>query len=721
VLRRHAVSLGLALVAILLAAYLYLVDSGRITTGERQARQRNLLPAYRRAEISELVIQSNDETTHIVRRADDAGSDLFYLEGGELADQTAVDKALAALEFATPERRLEPPQDRHAMGLDAPRQRVTLVMGAITYRIAIGAPAPAPPGAVYAAAQGQGIEGEQLCVLPRDLLTELSRPRDVYRSRTLVPYLSSNLSSISLETRAESHELTRAPSSGWAIAVGSQKVRVDREAFDRLLMALADLRAEAFTSEVEADQVLAAAEDRVRMVLTPTDQRAPRGVLAVGGACKDHPDDAVALRSEPAPKIAACVPKGVLPALLTPPTALADRHPFSLRPDEMEQIELAAGDKRVELVRAGTGWHLRLPSEGSVDADVGQAFAKNLHDLSCEEPVSLSLDDAGLSVPRGRAVVRKVGEAEDGGSEREEVQIGTPRGGKVYIRRLADGAVLRCDPNVAEELSPSGPSLRSRKVVDVPAGQVRKVVIHGAEVREVLSRSSSGGWTLDEPKSLVVDPGVAVDVSEALAQLRADRWVAEVDDGSYGLAPPRASYELVMEAGVVRIEVGRRTERGSFARRTDAPGVFVLPMATEQKLETWAIDRSYFMVDPEEVREIRLTRGTASQVLGKAQTPDGDEARAAERLEIAKRVLAEARTEGMVHMGAPRASEGFDKPRLVITVTKGKAGAPDSTLRIAVGAGDVFHDTNIFFVRRDGVDATFAMAQGKLRPLLEMD
>jgi hypothetical protein len=720
-LRRHAVSLALALSAILLAAYLYLVDSGRITTAEQQARQRNLLPAYRRAEISELIIQSNDETTHIVRRADDAGSDMFHLDGGELADQTAVDKALAALEFATPERRLEPPQERHALGLDAPRLRVTLVMGAITYRIAFGAPAPAPPGAVYAAAQGQGIEGEQLCVLPRDLLTELSRPRDVYRSRTLVPYLSSLLSSITLETRSESHELVRVPVSGWAIAVGAQKVRVDREAFDRFLTALADLRAEAFTSDVDAEQVLAAAEDRVRLVLTPSEQGAPRGVLVLGGACKDHPEDAVAVRSEPAPKIAACVPNGVLSVLLTPAATLEDRHPFSLRPDEMEQIELVAGDKRIELARAGTGWHLRAPSEGSVDADVGQAFAKSLHDLSCEETVSLPLEEAGLSVPKGRAVVRKVGEAADGGSDREEVQIGAPRGGKVYIRRLADGAILRCDPDAAEELSPSGPSLRSRKVVDVSAGQVRKVVIHGAEVRAVLSRSSSGGWTLDEPKSLSVDPGLAVDVSEALAQLRADRWVADEDDGSYGLAAPRASYELVLEAGVVRIEVGRRTERGSFARRTDLPGVFVLPLATEQKLETWPIDRSYFMVDPDEARQVRLVRGASSQVLGPAKAADGDDAaRAAERWEIAKRVLAEARTEGVVHLGAPRPSEGFDKPRLVISVTKGKAGS-DSTLRIVVGAGDVFHDTNVFFVRRDGVDATFAMAQGKLRPLLEMN
>src|SRR5262249_44511748 len=160
---------------------------------EREWRKRNLLPAYRRAEISELVIQAGDSTTRVTRRRDDGGADLFYLDDGALADQTAVDKTLSTLEFATPERRLEGAQERHALRLDAPRLVITLTMGAIHDRIAIGGQAPAPAGAVYASVQGDGIDGEPIVVLPRDVFTELSRPRETYRSRNLVPYLSSQL------------------------------------------------------------------------------------------------------------------------------------------------------------------------------------------------------------------------------------------------------------------------------------------------------------------------------------------------------------------------------------------------------------------------------------------------------------------------------------------------------------------------------------------------
>jgi hypothetical protein len=98
----------------------------------------------------------------------------------------------------------------------------------------------------------------------------------------------------------------------------------------------------------------------------------------------------------------------------------------------------------------------------------------------------------------------------------------------------------------------------------------------------------------------------------------------------------------------------------------------------------------------------------------------GDQgARAAEQLEIAKRALAEAHAEGVVHLGPARTEEGFDKPRLTIAVTRSTSSGT-ATMRMLVGQGDVFHETSVFYVRRDGIDATFAIAQGKLRPLLEM-
>jgi hypothetical protein len=44
-----------------------------------------------------------------------------------------------------------------------------------------------------------------------------------------------------------------------------------------------------------------------------------------------------------------------------------------------------------------------------------------------------------------------------------------------------------------------------------------------------------------------------------------------------------------------------------------------------------------------------------------------------------------------------------------------------ASVRISVGRGDAFRDVTVFYVRREGIDATFAIAQNKVRPLLELD
>ena len=66
-------------------------------------------------------------------------------------------------------------------------------------------------------------------------------------------------------------------------------------------------------------------------------------------------------------------------------------------------------------------------------------------------------------------------------------------------------------------------------------------------------------------------------------------------------------------------------------------------------------------------------------------------------------------------------NEGFDKPRLVLTVrTVPPPPAEPREIRVTVGRGDVWRDNSVFYVRRTGVDATFAMAQSKLRTILDL-
>jgi hypothetical protein len=747
-LRRHGVSIVIALIAVALGVYLYAVDSSRMTTKELEARKRNLFRAWRRTEISEIAIEQKGESVRIVRRLDDAGDTMYELAGGEPADPIAVDKLLGVLEFATPERRVEANVDRVAMGLaetnggnagnngtdashaSAPRARLTLKMGPMVYKLAIGGPAPAPAGAAYAEMQGVQIEGTGLFVVARDLVTELTRPSEVYRGRTLVPYLSSSLAELALEGAGGARRFVTGAWGGWAIEQDGAKVRTDRDVFDRMLTALAEVRAESFPTDEEAERALAAAAERVRIVMTPKDKALPRAVIDVGGECPGHPDDVIAVHREPAPGKSACVPKGVMNGLAAAADRFVDRRLFSLRPDEMEEVLLVAGGDRLEIVRAGTGFHQRAPTEGPVENDVGQAFMRSLHDLVAEA-VTPSKEGAGSSnapspLPGDRKAQRfaTITKA-DGGEERygaETIELGEPRAdGFVYARRVADGAELRLTRDTADMLRPSGLALRSRKVIDETASHVRRLVVESAAVHETLTRSPSGGYTLEEPKSFAVDAGLASDVTEALVKLRAERWVADHDDGSYGLASPSARYEVTLESGGFQVLTGRTASGGVFAKVEGRPEVFVLADATRRAIETWAIDRSYFMVDAGELKHVLLKRGATTWDLNGEARGGRDAGAALERFEVVRKALAEARTEGVVHLGAARKEEGFEGPLLSMTIQFAPPPpAVAKEIRVVVGRGDVWRDNNVFYMRRADIDATFVMAQSKLRPLLDL-
>lgn len=729
-LRGQTVNVVLALVAVALVAVV-LITRGRVTTGEREARENNVLPAFRENEIRNITIDKGASKVVLERGAqDDAGEASWQLTQPlrEEAEAYAIDKLLGSLEFATWARRLKPEEvDRKAFGLDAPEWTLSIQMGDISYQLRLGKEAPTPKGARYLELVAEGAPGSGVGVIGRDLATELGMDASELRGRQVMPYLSSALERIVLEGAGGTRRLRSAGENRWKFENMQSNVRVDREALDRVLLQFARTKAEHFIDVGQAEQALAGAGDTtVRVTMIPKAEERPKGVVEVGGRCPKSDNDVVALRREPDP-IAACVPRSVMPALATPAAELVDKSLFALRKDEVETLTVVREKDELALDRKESGFVLRKPVKADVELDVGNRHVDAIVRAAgtlLEKPDPAKL---GLAPPQGRATVTSVAE-DDAKVVEETLDVGkTTPGGGLYVRRKDDGAVLELDRDTARLLAADATLLRKKRVLDFAPADFRVADIQTPELHQRIRREPSAAFTLELPKGFSHDASLATTLVDVLGSLEADRWIASADDGSFGLASPLLSAKLELELGdggtrTLTLAVGAASSGGHFAKLQGPgapPGVFVIPRRAVETLQTPLLDRSLFLTSPEAAERVTLRRGDREVALERrgqswVETSAGElsPGRVAQIVEALRSLRAEA----AIHLGAAEPSEGFARPELVVRVDP---VGTDEAWSFRIGAGDSWQGTSIHYARRDGVDATYAIARNKVRAILD--
>ena len=712
--RQQIVSAVLVAAGIALGVY-YAATSHVVTTRESEARKSSLVRVYRSDDLTEIAIERDGRKFRLHRKTPtpDAGDERLWRveEDGKdgLADQFAVDKALSALEYGFPVRRVEASEvNRAAFGLAAPRFRATLAMGKLHTTIALGGPAPKPEGTIYA-----DVDGE-VSVVKKDGLSAVDAPADGFRTRSVVPYLSTDLAALTITTDGKTSSITRGPGGSWVLSEGgTSRGRVDRFILDRALSSFADLKVDHFLPDP------APSASEVVIGMTPTDGAKPKGELALGGECPGHPEETIVIRKLPT-ALAACTNRGALEGLRLVPSQLADRRAFNVRDDEVEELTMEEGGKRLELARKGAAFHQRAPIDADVAADLVKALLKALTMTKAEEPPT----DTPLDKVRTKITIKPTGDA---AAEKpvEVVEVGEPdKAGRVRVRRVQDGKSIVFGREDARAFQLRDAALRSTKIVDLPLEKVRRVTITREDGTHTLERSDAGMWTIAAPKGLPIDLGVANSITETCIHLTADRWVADHDDGSFGLAKPRLSFEVVVKDGdgtkTHHVDLGDPTALGVYGRVAGQEGVFLVPRAVETQLLAWAIDLSATTVDPSDVTSITLTRKGAPPITLVA-TKDGFKPESGElpaaRLTALRDALHELRAEMVAHLGAGKKSEALDAPQIELR-GKRPPGAPERELRIVIGAGDALRGSNVYFARRDGVDVVYAIPAGRVRTLL---
>jgi len=578
-MKRHATSIVLFVVALAIGLWLW-VDRGRVTSGERSARDKSVFPAWRRDDLARIVVAHDGETIVLERDAKVDSAWRLTSPRQERADQAAAERLVTTLEFASRVRNVD---EGAELGLGAPRAQGTIVMGAVTFRFALGAPSPRPEGSSYFR-----VDDGAPFVVSKELTEALLASSDGLRDRTVVPYLSLEIARFEAVHAGGGFALERRDARSFEV-VGTG-VFAGRAESDKVWSALAEMRAESFPRDVDLK------EPRLTLRMTSKEPGRPAGEILVGGACPGHANDVLVLRTEPT-RVLACAPKGVLDALVAiKPEDLVDRRPFSFRHDEIEELRLE-GERTVEIARRGKGYHQRFPEDRELTP--GEA------DAASELLVRLEQSRAD-TVTRGGGPFTAVAKARaSAGGHDETVEVGA-FGETVTLRRVRDDARLVVSRAVARRLLPRATALKPRAIT-AETRRVKRVVLRCGTPQELVDEGA--GFRLVSPPGYEAD-GAILQLVEGLLRDKALVWVADVDDGSFGLVET-CKVVLVFEDGNAPLTVrfGAEGEGGVYAKLEGASEVFVAPRSLETLAKRIYVSTAALGVDPEAVSSLSLVRG----------------------------------------------------------------------------------------------------------------
>jgi hypothetical protein len=596
---RDAVTpISLVVLAVGSAAYAYLVDRRTISDADRAARKGEVFPSFRVDQVARVELDQGGSSLVLERDADagvgpaSSSGWLITSPRRERADAAEVDTLLRELELA---KRVRDVPEGEAVGLDAPRVRGQVTVGALEYRFALGGDAPRPEGAAY-----MRLDADKAFVVGRTLKVQLLRGADAYRDRALVPYGASDTARVEVRGAQPGDTGFAIERHGTTFRVVGSGLRASRATVDQLFAALGDTRAETFLDDAQADRAMtgagAGADHAWTVTVAPrSGDRAPIE-LHVGGRCPVPSEGIVVVRVVPSrgpgSRISACAPKTIALALEAAPAALTDTSPLFARTDEIEDLRLEAtlpAARRVELARKDRGWHEREPEERDLDADESEsanALAAALTGARATEARSAQADEH--FVARARATVIRTG-----GGASEVVEIGQPEpDGSSLMRRDDDGALLRIPRAAARRFLPQPSALRARGIWGASPGGPRRVPFEAASVVAVDDSCGmpaqrldlrDGLWTMRQPRGSHANAAVVTDLLDALAHAKADAWIADADDGSFGLDGSGAcAVSLTFGGGAgagtrAGVVFGAAGDGGVYARMLDDKAVFVAP------------------------------------------------------------------------------------------------------------------------------------------------
>jgi hypothetical protein len=493
-----------------------------------------------------------------------------------------------------------PQADAAAYGLDKPERTIQLTLkppeagvgekpaeksqAASAHTLALGKALPDKPDSCYARLDN----GPGIAVLGPEAVRELKRTYLDFVDHTVFKLDAGAVTTLARRMGAE--ELTLARRDGAWQVVKPAEQPADGPATDMLVGQLATLRAARVAAYPVKELAPFGLEEPAAVVtlrLGGADGQSAVMVLRVGKEVESSPPGDKGERYGVAEGGSSVVVlrASLVERLLAPPLQFRDR--TLARLGGVDQATLERGPRMVTFAKTAGSWKMTAPVEANVEPTELEGFLGAFAKLRADELVAerpADLKPFGLDQPVARWALRSDGQdvlvllvgAEE---SPKEGQGGSRRR---YGKLTGGDLVFLLDRNLS---SRALAEYRSRSVWPaLDAAQVETVRFDPASHPFTLTKAG-GNWSVEGQPGAKVRGGAVSETLDALARLRAQRYVVDKDADLklYGLEPPRLVLTIESPSGNRSLHLGR-TEGDSKRFYARVPGedrtdVFVIAEA----------------------------------------------------------------------------------------------------------------------------------------------
>lgn len=256
---------------------------------------------------------------------------------------------------------------------------------------------------------------------------------------------------------------------------------------------------------------------------------------------------------------------------------LRDRNILHIDAADVSSFDLANPSGQLAASKKNDQWHFTKPRASLADPDAMDGLLQavsNAKMASVVEEKPEHLDRYGLQKP---AITFT---ATEGKGSPTTLLVGKKSGSAYFARDASRPTVFTISDDVYSKLTQKYADLRDKKVVNVPATDMRQIRISGPAGSLAVSRKSadSEDWTFQAPEQQKGKPASGWKIVDALTGLTADQIIDHPSPADLkSLAKPETTVVVTNSKGEkVTIRFSKATGEFVYAQASDSPSLYEL-------------------------------------------------------------------------------------------------------------------------------------------------